>query len=242
MTESSPSKYMKSALALSRIIGSELVTQSDYCKIIGLMIFPENPPKTVSFFTIHSNGTYSLTHSFGFPENLEELSNPVTLEISSPIVDSIRNSRVVWVENLEVLNLEYPNWAKDSPIKFCAPIIAIPLLNRGVAVGALCVTGTREELSADSITYLELIANLLSVNLRREILLALEIAGPIKGFLLGLPLTPREKDIQAMMGGGSTNREISVELGFSESTVRKDSVSLFAKLGVNNRKDAGDLL
>ncbi len=98
------------------------------------------------------------------------------------------------------------------------------------------------EKRADSLTYLKLIANLLSINLRREILLALEIAGPIKGLLLGLPLTPREKDIQALMGSGSTNREISVDLGFSESTVRKDSVSLFAKLGVNNRKDAGDLL
>jgi DNA-binding CsgD family transcriptional regulator len=236
------SNYMESALALAKLIGSDLVTQQDYCQIVGLKIFPENPPKAVGFYILHADGTYSLTSSFGFSENMEEKLNHAPLEISSPVVDSIRRSRILWIETSEALNQEYPTYARETPIEFRAPIIAIPLFKRGLPIGALGIFGSEEKLSADAFEYLELISALLATNLRHGILLALEISDPYKGLLLGLPLTPREKDIQILMGGGSTNREISVDLGFSESTVRKDSVSLFAKLGVNTRKAAADLL
>ena len=44
------------------------------------------------------------------------------------------------------------------------------------------------------------------------------------------------------MAQGKTNREISDDLGYSESTIRQDAVSLFAKLQVKTRKEAGNLL
>ncbi len=242
MKQSQSSKYMKSARALAETIGSDLVTQEDYCHIIGLKAFPANPPKAVGFFLLHADGTYSLTSSLGFSEKIKEKLAHATLEISSPIVDAIRGSRIVWVENSEALRLDYPAFTLEAPMEVSAPIIAIPLLKRGLPIGALGIFGSNEKLTSDAFEYLELISALLATNLRHGILLALEIADPYKGLLLGLPLTPREKDIQILMGEGSTNREISVDLGFSESTVRKDSVSLFAKLGVSTRKAAADLL
>jgi DNA-binding NarL/FixJ family response regulator len=45
-----------------------------------------------------------------------------------------------------------------------------------------------------------------------------------------------------MMAKGLTNPEIAATLGYSESTVRRESVILFSKLGVHNRHDAGNLL
>jgi DNA-binding NarL/FixJ family response regulator len=54
-------------------------------------------------------------------------------------------------------------------------------------------------------------------------------------------LSPRERDILALIGDGLTNREIGKKLYLSEKTVKNHISRLLAKLGVQRRVQAAVL-
>ena len=51
-------------------------------------------------------------------------------------------------------------------------------------------------------------------------------------------LTPREKDVLALLADGYRNREIAERLGISEHTVKFHLASIFGKLGASTRTEA----
>jgi RNA polymerase sigma factor (sigma-70 family) len=51
-------------------------------------------------------------------------------------------------------------------------------------------------------------------------------------------LTPRERQILALVAEGKRNREIAQTLGISEATVENHLHRIFQKLGVSNRTEA----
>ncbi len=53
-----------------------------------------------------------------------------------------------------------------------------------------------------------------------------------------MELTPREREVLARLAQGESNREIGERLGVAESTVRTFVLSLFGKLGVEDRTSA----
>ena len=52
------------------------------------------------------------------------------------------------------------------------------------------------------------------------------------------PLSPREREVLALMAGGSTNREIAAQLHLSPHTVKEHTSTLYRKLDVRNRAEA----
>jgi len=52
------------------------------------------------------------------------------------------------------------------------------------------------------------------------------------------PLSPREREVLALVARGTSNREIARELFISEATVKTHLTHLYAKLGVNDRAAA----
>jgi DNA-binding CsgD family transcriptional regulator len=53
-----------------------------------------------------------------------------------------------------------------------------------------------------------------------------------------LPLTPRERQILALVAGGKTNREVAKILWIAPTTVRRHLENIYAKLGVRTRTGA----
>ncbi len=80
--------------------------------------------------------------------------------------------------------------------------------------------------------------------------LAVELLGPAHSRLDGrrgrdplpladaTPLTPRERDVLAMLAEGLGNKTIARRLGISEHTVKTHLAGLFAKLGASSRTEA----
>jgi len=62
----------------------------------------------------------------------------------------------------------------------------------------------------------------------------------IEGRAAGAPgdLTPREREVWALVAGGLTNPQIAERLGLSDNTVKFHVQHLFSKLGVKNRTEA----
>ncbi len=52
------------------------------------------------------------------------------------------------------------------------------------------------------------------------------------------PLTPREREVLALIGRGMANKVIARELSLSEKTVKAHVSNILAKLGVSDRTQA----
>ena len=57
-------------------------------------------------------------------------------------------------------------------------------------------------------------------------------------FLSDLGLTPRQHTIAIKIANGVTNREIAREMGYSEATIRYETIKLYERLRVRNRSHA----
>ncbi|MBI3958423.1 MAG: response regulator transcription factor [Chloroflexi bacterium] len=79
-------------------------------------------------------------------------------------------------------------------------------------------------------------SGLLVVDVSQRSLLV-PLGEPLAGELLQ-PLTPREKDVLALLANGLTNRAIAHQLSISENTVKFHVQSLLGKLDAQSRTDA----
>ena len=68
-----------------------------------------------------------------------------------------------------------------------------------------------------------------------EIIDALRGQGAARGTAPADTLTPRELVVMAAVADGATNRDISVQLGLSEQTVKNHLSHIYDKVGVSNR-------
>ena len=64
------------------------------------------------------------------------------------------------------------------------------------------------------------------------------VAARLLAEVAGDPLTPREREVLALIGGGMANKVIARELGLAEKTVKTHVSSILAKLGVADRTQA----
>ncbi len=53
-----------------------------------------------------------------------------------------------------------------------------------------------------------------------------------------IPLSPRERDVLALIARGASNKEVAQDLGLSEATVKTYVTKIFFKLGVSDRTAA----
>jgi DNA-binding NarL/FixJ family response regulator len=64
------------------------------------------------------------------------------------------------------------------------------------------------------------------------------LAWPALGAAKAPALTPRQRDILALIAQGRSNKEIAFALGIRERTVKFHVAALFARLGTSSRTEA----
>ena len=165
-----------------------------------------------------------------------------------PITDAMRNRKTVWINTL-------PDWGQEYPllkpyrfpgqertficlaIEKCATPVAV------VGIFALPVIEIDGEIDA----FLGAIANLLSLYLYSEEQLPSKVRGsrdrslPLKALQTNSVLTERQLLILKLISENRTNVMISERLGYSESTIRQETIKIYAKLGCNGREEAADI-
>jgi len=165
-----------------------------------------------------------------------------------PITDAMRTRKTVWINTLPDWSAEYPLL---EPYKFptqdktficlaiekCATPIAV------VGIFASPVIEVDGEIDA----FLGTIANILSLYLYSE------ENSPInknalsdKSLALSKSstnqiLTERQMLILKLISENRTNIVISERLGYSESTIRQETIKIYAKLGCNGREEASEI-
>ena len=237
-----PSDYLRRAAALARVLQSDALTTDAICQILALALFPGNPPRSVGIFELNPDNTYSLTATFGLSEEVRLRWQNLPLTVRSPVVDAIRGERTIFVETEEELDREYPAAEPGGSRASQVPGIAVPLRKSGLTVGALGILGSVTQRTEECRLFLDLVASVVAMRIKTDSERRHVQVHKGRELIAGLTLTGRESLIQVNMAAGMTNREIAQQLGYSESTIRQDAVSLFAKLNVTNRREAGALL
>jgi two-component system nitrate/nitrite response regulator NarL len=183
-------------------------------------------------------------------------SEPLVITVVGASIEAIaEDSRLASTEVI-LLHLSTPNLTvRDLDALPPIPVVvllrgppagdAIPTLLAAGARGVLSDDATTEEITAAAeaaaaglvVLPSEQIGDL--VESRPAVSTARDFFGLRNGSSpVGPPLTPREREILAMLAEGLPNKIIASRLGISDHTVKTHLEAIFDKLGASNRADA----
>jgi DNA-binding CsgD family transcriptional regulator len=242
MKDAQAPDYLQLINSLTVFFQANELSEDEICQALALRIFPEHPAATAGIFEMHTDGTYSLASIFGLPESVKGEWQGIPLRPVTPVVEAMRSGKVTWVANQEDLISRFPAAYIAFKGTYAVPIVAIPLLSKGSMAGAIAISGSDVQLTEECATYLEVVSGLVALKLQANDHLTFAVNEKVREPLGGKLLTAREELVQGLMSKGKTNRQIAADLDYSESTIRQDAISLFAKLGVKTRREAGELL
>ena len=165
-----------------------------------------------------------------------------------PITDAMRTRKTVWINTLPDWGEEYPllepyEFPGQEKTFIC---LAIEKCSTPVAVVGIFAAPI-VEVDGEIDTFLGTIANVLSLYLYSEeksptnmnalidksIVLRKSAANQI--------LTERQMLILKLISENRTNIVISERLGYSESTIRQETIKIYAKLGCDGREEASEI-
>lgn len=235
-------EYLERANALTTLFQGQTLAEREICLIVSLKLFPDSPACGIGLFELRPAGEYVLKATFGIPERAQANWETGCISVNSPVVEAMRTSEVVFVSSSEDMQQRYPeHYAQHNSVSQSA-VIVVPIRSLGSTVGAFAVFGSEFAVNNECRLFLEIVAGLIALKLNVNSKLPQAHQQDHRHPLRDEALTNRELLVQKLMKSGKTNLEIADELGYSESTIRQDAVSMFIKLGVKNRKAAGDLL
>lgn len=198
-------------------------------------------PRDAVIYVFFSDGSVHAAGSFGFPLDSMEVMHRRSLWDKAPAIDAIRDGIPV------VINLPV---TKDN-VKESVPTIAWPLTVGNQRVGSLQI---RFSNNFDTDTLSETLAEISGVlGLYLAFHNALDgnhnvVSHPSgngnnrnngdshKVTLDGLSI--RQTKILKLLAQGLTNPQIAARIGYSDSTVRQETMAIYRHLGVNGRRDA----
>lgn len=221
-----------------------------------LSVVPHHKPRSAMISLFEHDGSLHAAGSFGLPHSAVNSLQKVSLWDNSPMVDSVRAGNPLVFLTQQSLANSYP-WLEREVALF-QPTTAWPLTLRGHRMGALQLifsdAPSVDELASDLTGVVALLSFYLSLN--NHVSGQSRFEAPIDGQVrqIGgqftapvsrtqlmpapLELSKRQKMVLTWMSKGCTNAQIAHRVGFSESTVRQETMAIYRYLGAQGRHDA----
>ena len=231
--------YLENAVKLMSSLQSYELELEDLCRILTLDTFKYLSARITYIAKLNNNATVSVLTSFGESENIENFQF-LPLSTHTPTTKAIISNEIVWIPNKEKLDEEFP-LVNATKRRAYESMYVVPIRKFDSPIGAFAVVGENLPMNDVIRADLELLALMIATRFsnKGDYIESLPTIATKKVHLE--TLTPREVLIQKHMKNGLTNAQIALELGYSESLIRQAAVTLFAKLGVSNRVEAGKL-
>lgn len=182
----------------------------------------------VGWVTINSQGIFEYPHVAGLKIQTD---TDVKLDITAdnPVVESLRLGRLMkW--DMQIMYAKYSDAIHKKDFEFFATGLSLPLSKKCLVAVSL---HNRRELYEEYESYFECIRLVLAQWLARNEFEITSIAR--RDMKLGKELTKRQGSILEKMKEGMTNSRIAIELGYSESLIRQETIIIYRKLGIAGR-------
>ena len=166
------------------------------------------------------------------------------IEAKTPVNDCLRENRIVWINTLPLYPQDYELLNSLPTDEYLKTLIALPIKDIGNLVGALALLSTQKlEIDKDLELLITNLANLSVMRFKTDsiheslIKLVKDQKTPVDTALLS-NLTPRQRKIFKLMIEKKTNKEIADQIGYSTSTIKQETISIYDILGLRGREDS----
>ena len=157
------------------------------------------------------------------------------LDVPLPITECVRNRQKIWLNGNEEWELQYPKFKEIWLPPELKTIIDVPLQVEGHPIAAVsfnCQENVPHSAAASS--FINAVCGLVGIYAQN----LPEFRAARQQGTSRRVLSRRQNNILNLIREKLTNREIGDELGYSESTIRQETMRIYQILHVNNRREA----
>jgi len=229
--------FLQQATELANFLTGRSRSAEEIAKFLVLKTFAPYSPTALYIAEITDDGYLSPIGGFGFEKTVIATWGRFPLSMHIPITDAVRTDRCILIDSVEDFFGNYPilNEIENISTDWEA-VLAWPMLPFGVGFALL---DHAPSLSEEFENYLRLTGAVVTLHLLRK-----EETRPMSEFksftakkAKSTFMTNRQKVILEMLSKGATNSEIALEIGYSESLVRQETIEIYRILGVSGRKE-----
>jgi DNA-binding CsgD family transcriptional regulator len=224
----SQTTYLELINELMREISRPGINTDGLCQFLTFKTLAILNSSSTYISKLHPDGIVRTLSACGLEQSVQNSWQEVPFSENVPSTDAMRSDKMIWLADKSDWNNNYPDLSKyilDSKVN---TFIAIPIDIPGAAVASIGImTSEVIKQTTDLTSFLWTISGLVSLYFSFS---KVEINEEF--------LSPRQNEILQFMRDQYTNPEIAKELGFSESTIRHETMRIYQILKVSGRREA----
>jgi DNA-binding CsgD family transcriptional regulator len=214
----------------------------EFCQLLSTTVCFTGELARVYLGRLDSDGIIRTEASFGYSLDSDVANIETSLGLDRPMPFAIRHREIYFANRKEIVT----KFKKYEPLDAKSPWSATAVLpTEGFLVFVFRFQNEFENLGWEN-GYFRALRSILdfynlemgrSQNSSSIARLRTKIEHDKKKVVRGKPLTPRQIEILNQIKEKRTNIQIANAMGFSESLIRQETIIIYAKLGVEGRKD-----
>ena len=229
--------FMAKILELSQFTGDMHSDVDDISRFIVVRTLSEFDPVVFYVGWIHDGFELVELTGFGYSRDLENSVKNIPLRAKNPLTFSVTHNKLVLIHNTKADLKDFPDLDTDDPrIKGWKTCLAWPINSHG---GAIAFFNSEFELSNLSEKFIMTIGSISGLAFK----IALDCnwnaySRKSQNFAANNQApTPRQEIIIKRLKSGLSNKAIALELGYSESLIRQETIAIYKVLNVAGRKE-----
>ena len=183
---------------------------------------------------VTSRETVRARASYGVDQRLYSEWQEFPLDWKLPVTDALVEKRTVWINSLPEWPAEYPLLKDVRYNSEARTQIVVPIFRLENCVACLGIVSEKSLTPDEEIDlFLQTLSHLISLHVYRQARDRKKLESPNV-----TSLTDRQVQILAHISEKRTNIEIADIMGYSESTIRQETIRIFEKLQLGGRNEA----
>jgi hypothetical protein len=229
--------FMAKILELSQFTGDMHSNVDDISRYIVVRTLPEFDPVVFYVGWIHDGFELVELTGFGYSRDAGKKTTHIPLRAKHPLTYSVTHNKLIIIHNTKADLKDYPDLDTEDPrIKGWKTCLAWPINSHG---GAIAFFNSEIKLTEKSEQFILTMGSISGLAFK----IALNCdwtAYARKSQKVGVnndAPTPRQEIIIKRMRNGLSNKAIALELGYSESLIRQETIAIYKIFSVAGRKE-----
>lgn len=223
--------------ALTFYLASAKRSIDEICRHLVLHTFRSHSASAIYLGEVQRDGHLLMKSSFGFDEKYVSQWFRIPLTLNIPIVEAVRNDSEALFLTKEDFFTNYPQVNSLGAVETNWESVVASSIQSKVVY--MLVFNSVPKVDADFNSFIKTIGHLISLRLdENSDIQETTVQSPLPRS----ELTPRQKMIHDLLVKGFSNPYIALEIGYSESLVRQETIVIYSTMRVSGRKELMNLL